>query len=242
MFPSMLIRMIREYNQGGAFMNYTIEGGDLPVAICQLNPGEVMVSENGGRTWSRGNVEVETKGGSAGSMFGRMLSGESLFLSYYTAVGPCEIAFASSFPGSILVKQLQPGESLICQKRAFMAATAGVMLETYVNANLKKGLFGGEGFIMQKITGPGLVFLEIDGYAKEYTLQPGEELVCDTGVLAVMDATCTMDARMVKGIKNKLLGGEGFFDTVITGPGKVHLQTMSLSSFASILKPFVGGK
>lgn len=223
-------------------MNYKIEGGDLPVAICQLNPGEVMVSENGGRTWSRGQVEVETKGGSVGSMFGRMMSGEGLFLSYYTAVGPAEIAFASSFPGSILVKELQPGESVICQKRAFMAGTEGIKLEAYVNASLKKGLFGGEGFVMQKITGPGLVFLEIDGYAKEYMLQPGEEIVCDTGVLAVMDASCTMDVRMVKGMKNKLLGGEGFFDTVIIGPGRVYLQSMNLSGFASILKPFVGGK
>lgn len=223
-------------------MNYQIEGGNLPVAICQLNPGEVMVGENGARTWSRGQIEVETKGGSAGSMFGRMLSGESLFLSYYTAVSPSEIAFASSFPGSILVKELQAGESIICQKRAFMAGTGGIKLETYVNSNLKKGLFGGEGFIMQKITGPGLVFLEIDGYCKEYVLQPGEEVVCDTGVLAVMDAGCTMDVRTVKGIKNKLLGGEGFFDTVIIGPGRVYLQSMSLNSFASILKPFVGGK
>lgn len=223
-------------------MNYRIEGGTLPVAICELSPGEALVSENGGRTWSKGDITLETKAGGIGKALGRMFSGESLFLSHYTANSPAEIAFASSFPGSILVRELAPGESIICQKRAFLAGTSGINLEAYINANLKKGLFGGEGFIMQKITGPGVVFLEIDGYAKEFTLQPGEQIVCDTGVMAVMDATCTLDARLVKGLKNTLLGGEGFFDTIITGPGRVCLQSMSLSSFAGTLSPFIHSK
>ena len=167
-----------------------------------------------------------------------MFSGESLFLSYYTAQGPAEIAFASSFPGRIAVKELAPGESLICQKSSFLCATYGVELSVHFQKKLGAGFLGGEGFIMQKVTGPGLVFLELDGYCPEYTLAPGERLVCDTGVVAYMDASCQMDVQMVKGLKNIFFGGEGLFDTVVTGPGKVCLQTMSIAKLAGLLGPF----
>ena len=219
-------------------MQYRIEGGNLPAVIIQLNPGETMISEAGGRTWARGPILTETKGGGVGKAIGRMFSGESLFLSYYTAQGPAEIAFASSFPGRIAVKELAPGESLICQKSSFLCATYGVELSVHFQKKLGAGLVGGEGFIMQKVTGPGLVFLELDGYCPEYTLAPGERLVCDTGVVAYMDASCQMDVQMVKGLKNIFFGGEGLFDTVVTGPGKVCLQTMSISKLAALLGPF----
>lgn len=101
----------------------------------------------------------------------------------------------------------------------------------FFQKKLGAGLVGGEGFIMQKVTGPGLVFLEVDGYCQDYDLAPGERLVCDTGVLAVMDETCSMGVQMVKGVKNVIFGGESLFDTVITGPGKVHLQTMTIASW-----------
>ena len=219
-------------------MQYRIEGGNLPAVIIQLNPGETMISEAGGRTWARGQILTETKGGGVGKAIGRMFSGESLFLSYYTAQGPAEIAFASSFPGRIAVKELAPGESLICQKSSFLCATYGVELSVHFQKKLGAGFLGGEGFIMQKVTGPGLVFLELDGYCPEYTLAPGERLVCDTGVVAYMDASCQMDVQMVKGLKNIFFGGEGLFDTVVTGPGKVCLQTMSISKLAALLGPF----
>lgn len=219
-------------------MQYRIEGGNLPAVIIQLNPGETMVSEAGGRTWARGQILTETKGGGVGKAIGRMFSGESLFLSYYTAQGPAEIAFASSFPGRIAVKELAPGESLICQKSSFLCATYGVELSVHFQKKLGAGFLGGEGFIMQKVTGPGLVFLELDGYCPEYTLAPGERLVCDTGVVAYMDASCQMDVQMVKGLKNIFFGGEGLFDTVVTGPGKVCLQTMSIAKLAGLLGPF----
>lgn len=219
-------------------MQYRIEGGNLPAVIIQLSPGETMISEAGGRTWCRGPILTETKGGGVGKAIGRMFSGESLFLSYYTAQGPAEIAFASSFPGRIAVMELAAGQSIICQKSSFLCATYGVELSVHFQRKLGAGFVGGEGFIMQKVTGPGLVFLELDGYCPEYTLAPGEQLVCDTGVVAYMDASCQMDVQMVKGLKNIFFGGEGLFDTVVTGPGKVCLQTMSIAKLAGLLGPF----
>ena len=216
-------------------MQYRIEGGNLPALIVNLNPGETMVSQAGGRTWCRGSITTETRGGSLGKAFGRMLTGETLFMSYYTANGPAEIAFASSFPGQIIARELKPGESVICQKSAFLCATYGVELSAHVQRKVGAGLVGGEGFIMQKVTGPGLAFFELDGYCPMYDLAPGEQLVCDTGVMALMDASCTMTVQMVKGAKNIFLGGEGLFDTVVIGPGKVYLQTMSAAKLTQLL-------
>ena len=220
-------------------MKYRIEGGSLPAAILSLSAGESIFSEVGGRTWMRGPIQTETKAlGGAGKALGRIFTGESLFMSVYSAQGESEIAFASSFPGKIVVRELQAGESIICQKNAFLCATSNVNLSTYFRKKIGAGLLGGEGFIMQKLTGPGLVFLEIDGFAPEYTLAPGEELICDTGVVAIMDASCGYDIRQVPGLKNKLFGGEGLFDTVVTGPGKVYLQTMSAASLAQLLSNY----
>ena len=224
-------------------MRYSIVGDTLPAVLIQLDPGETILSEAGARTWSRGDVTTESKAeGGVGKSLGRLFTGESLFMSRYTAQGPAEIAFSSSFPGRIVARSLQPGESLICQKSAFMCAMLGVELAVHFQKKLGAGLVGGEGFIMQRVTGPGMVFLEVDGYCQEYDLQPGERIVCDTGVLALMDATCQMDVQMVKGVKNMLFGGEGMFDTVITGPGKVYLQTMTIGKLAQQMIPFMGKK
>lgn len=223
-------------------MQYRIEGGSLPAVIITLNPGEKIVSEVGGRTWSRGQITTETKGGSAGKALGRLISGESLFMSHYTANGPAEIAFTSSFPGRIVARELKEGESVICQKKAFLCGTEGIVLSAHLQKKVGAGFLGGEGFIMQKVTGPGLVFFEFDGYCPEYELKAGEQIVCDTGVLAMMDETCTMDIQLVKGAKNMLLGGEGIVDTVITGPGRVYLQTMTVADIAKLLIPFIGEK
>ena len=220
-------------------MQYRIEGGSLPALIINLNPGETIVSESGGRTWSRGPIVTETKGGSAGKAFGRLLSGESLFMSHYTAQGPAEIAFASSFPGRIVARELKAGQSVICQKSAFLCATEGVELSAYVQKKAGAGLVGGEGFIMQQIQGNGLVFLEIDGHCKEYDLAAGESIIVDTGYLAAMTDSCTMDVEMVKGAKNMFFGGEGIFNTVLTGPGRIWLQTMPISSVANAIRPYI---
>ncbi len=224
-------------------MRYEIEGGSLPVAILHLEPGEVILSELGGRTWVRGEIETETVAeGGVGKSLGRVFAGESLFMSRYTAKTAAEIAFASCFPGRIEVRELAAGESIICQKHAFLCGSGDVQLNAIFQKKLSAGLLGGEGFVMQKVTGPGIVFLEIDGYCKEYDLAPGEELVCDTGLLAFMDESCQLDIRVVKGIKNKFLGGEGLVDTVITGPGKVYLQTMSVPRLAGLVAPYIPSK
>ena len=224
-------------------MQYNIEGGSLPAVIINLNAGETLISEAGGRTWSRGPIITDTRTeGGVGKAFGRLLMGESLFLSYYTADGPAEIAFASSFPGKIVARELAAGESIICQKSAFLCATYGVELSMHFQKKIGVGLVGGDGFIMQRITGPGMVFLEVDGYCREYELRPNEQMVCDTGVLAIMDATCQIDVQAVKGIKNMIFGGEGIFDTVITGPGKICLQTMTIAKLAKQMIPYLTQK
>ena len=224
-------------------MDYTIEGGTLPAVIIRLDAGETIISQAGGRTWSRGPVVWESKAeGGIGRSIGRMFAGESLFMSRYTAQGPAEIAFSSSFPGRIVARKLGSGQSIICQKSAFLCATEGVDLAVHFQKKLGAGFAGGEGFIMQRVTGPGTVFLEIDGYCQEYDLVKGEQIICDTGVLAIMDDTCHMDVQMVKGARNIFFGGEGLFNTVITGPGKVFLQTMTVAKLAAQILPFVPQK
>lgn len=225
-------------------MRYRIEGTPLPVVICELNVGEQMITERGSMSWMSPNMKMETtSNGGIGKVFGRMFSGEAMFQNRYTAMGgPGMIAFASSFPGTILAVEITPDRPLIVQKSAFLASTTGVELSVFFQKKLSAGFFGGEGFIMQKLTGHGVAFLEIDGYTVEYDLAPGERLIVDTGYLATMDASCSMDIQSVPGVKNMLFGGEGIFNTVIIGPGKIRLQTMPINSVASSIAPFVVSK
>lgn len=225
-------------------MRYRIEGTPLPVVICELNAGEQMITERGSMSWMSPNMKMETtSNGGIGKVFGRMFSGEAMFQNRYTAMGgPGMIAFASSFPGTILAVEITPDRPLIVQKSAFLASTTGVELSVFFQKKLSAGFFGGEGFIMQKLTGHGVAFLEIDGYTVEYDLAPGERLIVDTGYLATMDASCSMDIQSVPGVKNMLFGGEVIFNTVIIGPGKIRLQTMPINSVASSIAPFVVSK
>ncbi len=221
-------------------MNYEIKGGTLPVVICQLEAGEAMITEGGAMAWMSPNMLMETgSNGGAGKAFGRMFAGEALFQNRYTAQGGKGlIAFASSFPGSIKAFEISPGNEIICQKGVYLAGEAGIQTSVHFNKKIGSGLFGGEGFIMQRISGQGIAFGEFDGHLVEYQLQPGQQIIVDTGHLAAMTASCSMDIQQVKGLKNKLLGGEGFFNTVITGPGRVWLQTMPLVNVAGALRPY----
>ncbi|MBQ7726940.1 MAG: TIGR00266 family protein [Clostridia bacterium] len=215
-------------------MKYEIYGEPMPVVICQLEAGESMISEGGSMSWMSSNLKMETSAGGIGKAFGRMFSGENLFQNIYTAEGgSAEIAFASSFPGMIRAVEIRPDRSIIAQKSAFLAATTGVQLSVHFQKKFGTGLFGGEGFIMQKLSGNGIAFLEFDGSVKEYDLAPGEQMIVDTGYLAMADESVGIDIQSVKGLKNKFFGGEGFFNTVVTGPGKVSLQTMPMSGFIS---------
>ena len=220
-------------------MRYSIEGEPMPVVICELESGETMITEKGAMAWMTPNMKMETVGGGIGKMFGRAFSGESMFQNRYTAEGNGMIAFASSFPGSIRAFEIGPGNEIVAQKSAFLASTSGVELSVFFNKKVGAGFFGGEGFIMQKLSGNGIAFVEIDGYVKEYNLQPGQELQIDTGYVAAMDISCKMDIVSVAGLKNKLFGGEGFFNTRVTGPGRVWIQSMPASAMAAALLPFI---
>ena len=221
-------------------MNYTIEGEPLPAVICNLEDGETMITEKGAMSWMSPNMQMETtSNGGIGKMFGRAFSGESMFVNRYTARnGNGLIAFASSFPGSIKAFEVRPGQEYIFQKKAFLASEAGVSLTVHFQKKVASGLFGGEGFILQRVSGNGIVFAEFDGHVVEYDLQPGQQIVIDSGYLAAMTASCQMDIQTVPGLKNMVFGGEGLFNTVITGPGHVWLQTMPISSVANALRPY----
>ena len=220
-------------------MRYEIKGGSFPVVICELENGEKMITEKGAMAWMSPNMQMETTGGGLGRMFSKMFSGESMFQNIYTARGEGMITFGSSFPGQILPLEVTPGKSFILQKSAFLASEAGVQLSMHINQKLGAGFFGGEGFIMQKLTGNGIAFAEVDGELVEYTLAPGEQMVVDTGYVMGFELSVSMDIQQVKGLKNMVLGGEGLFNTVLTGPGKIWLQTMPISGVAAAIQPFL---
>ena len=201
-------------------MQYQIKGETLPVVICHLEAGEKMITEKGSMSWMSPNMLMETgTNGGLGKAFGRMFSGESMFQNTYTSQGGNgTIAFASSFPGSIKAFEISPGNEMIFQKSAFLAAEAGVQLSVHFQKKLGSGLFGGEGFILQRVSGQGTMFAEFDGHVIEYELQPGQQIVVDTGHLAAMTPSCQMDIKTIKGVKNIVFGGEGLFNTIITGP------------------------
>lgn len=219
-------------------MKYQIIGEPMPVVVCDLTGGESMITERGSMCWMSPNMQMQTTAGGIGKAFGRMFSGESMFQNIYTAQGDGMIAFAASFPGSIKAVEITPEHPVVVQKSGFLASESGVELSVFFQKKAGAGFFGGEGFIMQKLSGRGMAFLEIDGYAVEYDLQAGQQIVVDTGNLAMVDATCSIDVQTVKGVKNVLFGGEGVFNTVVTGPGRVVLQTMPVSGFAAALSPF----
>ena len=214
-------------------MRYEIKGGAFPVVVCELADGEQMITEKGSMVWMSPNMQMDTCGGGLGKMFSKAFSGESIFQNIYTARGAGMIAFGSSFPGQIKAVTIAPGQDMILQKTAFLAAEPGVELSIHFNKKLGTGLFGGEGFIMQKLTGSGVAFAEIDGDLVEYELAAGQQMIVDTGNVAGFEETVSIDAQMVKGVKNIMFGGEGVFNTVLTGPGRIWLQTMPISNLAA---------
>lgn len=220
-------------------MKYVIDGGAFPYVTCALEDGEKMITEKGSMIWMSPNMKMETSGGGVGKMFSKAFTGESMFQNIYTAQGNASITFGSSFPGKILDVNITPEKALIAQKNCFLASESGVQLSVHFNKNFGAGLFGGEGFIMQKLSGNGTAFLEIDGDLAERELAPGEKLVLSTGNVAAFEASVHMEIQRVQGVKNVLFGGEGLFLTVLTGPGKVWLQTMPIVSIAGAIRPYI---
>ena len=220
-------------------MRYEIKGGAFPVVVCELADGEQMITAKGSMVWMSPNMQMDTRGGGLGKIFSKAFSGESMFQNIYTARGAGMIAFGSSFPGQIKAVTIAPGQDMILQKTAFLAAEPGVELSIHFNKKLGTGLFGGEGFIMQRLSGSGVAFAEIDGELVEYELREGQQIVADTGNVAGFTAGVKMEIQQVPGMKNKLLGGEGLFNTLLTGPGRVWLQTMPISSVAASIRPYI---
>ena len=220
-------------------MRYEILGEPLPIVVCYPEQNETLITEKGSMSWMSPNMKMETSAGGFGKAIGRMFSGESMFLNRYTAMGGAGmIAFASSFPGSIMEFDIEPGKEIIAQKSSFLASEAGVELSVHFQKKVGAGLFGGEGFIMQRLSGYGKAFIEIDGYCKRYDLQPGQQMVVDSGSIAAMEASVNMDIQMISGFANKF-GGEGWFNTVLTGPGRIWLQTMPVSQLAGAVAPYI---
>ena len=220
-------------------MKYNVQGEPTPVVICELDPGESMITEGGSMVWMTPNMEMRTEGGGLGGMFSKALAGERMFQNIYTAHGAGMIAFGSSFPGKVIPIELGPGKDWILQKKSFIAAEMGVELTMHFNKKIGAGLFGGEGFIMQRVSGNGIAFAEIDGELVEYQLGPGQQMIVDTGFVAGFESSVAIDIQQVKGVKNVLLGGEGLFNTVLTGPGRIWLQTMPVYGLAHAVQPYI---
>jgi uncharacterized protein (TIGR00266 family) len=222
-------------------MEYYITGEVMQTLDIRLQPGEAIYTESGGMAWMTGDIEMstDTRGGLLKGL-GRSLAGESLFMTTYRCrSGAGMVVFTPESPGKILALDLASGQSMICQKDAFMCAVDSVTLETHFRKRLGAGLFGGEGFILQKLTGPGVAFAEIAGELREYTLQPGQMMRVDPGHIALYEPTVDYDIQRVKGVKNILFGGEGLFLATLKGPGKIWLQSMPLSNLAGKLARYM---
>ena len=221
-------------------MEYSIEGGSFPIVICTLQKGETMKNETGAMAFMTSGMKMDTStGGGLLKGIGRALSGDTLFLNFFTAQEDDQkIGFSACTPGKIMPIRLDGSNTIIGQKNAFLAAEDSVDVDIYFKNKLGAGIFGGEGFILQKFSGNGMVFLEIDGEVIEKDLAPGEKLLLDPGHIAAMESTVDFDIERVKGAKN-IIFGEGLFFSRLTGPGKVWIQTMPISKLAAALIPFL---
>ena len=216
-------------------MQYEIIGAPFPAVVCTLQRGEQMRTEKGSMVWMDPCMSMETTGGGVKKMFSKAFSGESMFQNIYTAQSDGKIAFGSSFPGQILPIEIKPGQEFIAQKMAFLASEMGVELSIHFNQKLGKGFFGGEGFIMQRLSGQGMVFLECDGSLVRYELAAGQKMIVDTGNVLGFTGGVNLEIQRIQGAKNVIFGGEGLFNTVLTGPGTIYLQTMPLANIADVI-------
>lgn len=222
-------------------MEFKIFGETLPVVILTMKKGESVFTQSGGMAWMSDGFEMRTnmEGGFLKGI-ARMLAGETLFMTTYTCNRDSgEIAFASSFPGEIVPLELKPGQSVICQKKAFLCAESTVKVEIFFTKKIGAGFFGGEGFILEKITGPGLCFMEIDGAVVEYELGNNDILKVDPGHIVMFEPSVDFDIETVKGVKNVLFGGEGLFLSTLKGPGRVWLQSLPIENLAARLIPYL---
>ena len=219
-------------------MKYEIKNQPFTVLTLHMEQGESIKCQSGAMAWMSPGIQMETRTGGLGGMFKKALVGESLALNHYTAAQAGELTLAKHCPGDIMLFNISE-MPIIAQKTSFLAATESVNMDIYLQRRAAAGFFGGEGFLMQKYAGSGYAWLEIDGSVQERVLADGEQLIVDSGYVAAMEATCSMDIQTVKGLTNVVLGGEGLFNTVVTGPGKVWLQTMPVNALAMNLYAYM---
>ncbi len=239
-------------------IDYQIHGHEMQCVEIQLDPNETVIAESGSFMYMDNGIEMapifgdgsQSSGGIMGKLLSagkRLITGESLFMTTYTnQTGAVkQVSFASPYPGRIIAADLsQMGGKIICQKDAFLCAAKGVSVGIEFQRKLGTGLFGGEGFIMQKLEGDGMAFLHAGGHIIERELQPGEKLKIDTGCIVGFTQGVDYQIELVKGIRNKIFGGEGFFYASLSGPGKVWLQTLPISRLAGRILTYAspGGK
>lgn len=219
-------------------MKYEIKNQPFTVLTLHLDKGESIQCQSGAMAWMTDGIRMETKTGGLGGIFKKAIVGESIALNHYIADSAGELTLAKHSPGDIIMFNTSE-TPIVAQKTSFLASTDGVNMDIFLQKKLSAGFFGGEGFIMQKYSGSGYVWLEIDGSVQERELAAGEKLVVDSGFVAAMEATCSMDIQTVKGLTNVVLGGEGLFNTVVTGPGKIWLQTMPINALAMNLAQYM---
>ena len=226
-------------------MQTRIQGTILPVLDVQLDPNESVFSESGELSWMTGSIQLHTAGGKAGakgmlSSLSRKLAGGTFFMTEYTAEGaPGMVAFATKVPGHIKAVELDGSRQFMVHRQGYLCGVPSVVLEIGFQQKLSAGFFGGEGFILQKISGTGAAWIELDGEVVEYELAAGEVLRVHPGHVGMFDAAMTFEIERVKGIKNIMFGADALFLAKLTGPGKVYLQTMPLANLAAALGPYI---
>jgi uncharacterized protein (TIGR00266 family) len=214
-------------------MQYRLSGSVMQTLEIDLAPGETVYSQTNCMCWMNDHIEMNTHTG--GGLFAglkRTLGGGSFFITEFTARGQGHVAFAPRFPGTVMPIPLREGQSVICRKETFLCAEKSVTLELAWQQRFGAGVFGGEGFILQKVTGPGVVWLDLSGEVVERDLAPGERLLVNAGHVGVIDPGVNFDIQMVKGFRNILFGGEGLFLATLTGPGHIALQSMPIMNLA----------
>ncbi len=227
-------------------VKYHILGTVQQTLVVELQPSQVVFSDAGGMSWMTSAASMSTKSsGGLGGMLKRAVSGASAFIiDFAVNGGPGQVAFSTDFPGKIIPMELEAGKSVIMQRHAFLCAEKSALLDIFFTRKLGTGMFGGEGFILQKLTGPGMVFAELDGDAVEYHLAPNQVMKVEPGHVAMFEDTVAFDIEMVKGMTNILFGGQGLFLATLKGPGRIWLHSMTVSKIAHRIGEYLpsGGK
>jgi uncharacterized protein (TIGR00266 family) len=230
--------------QSRSGLKYHILGTVQQVVAVDLDPGQCVFSDAGAMSWMTSNASMNThSGGGLGNMLKRAVSGASAFIvDYQSTGGSAQVAFSTDFPGKIIAIDLDPGQTVMMQRHAFLCAEKSVTLDIAFTRKLGTGLFGGEGFVLQRLTGPGVVFAELDGDGVEYNLQTNQMIRIENGHVAMFESTVTFDIEMIKGMTNILAGGEGLFLATLKGPGRIWLHSMTASKMAQRIGEYLPGK